>query len=143
MSQLSYIDAIGIGWPAIQAMTTGDGSDYDTIHHLGGPPLPSKEALDSWIAANPNVTNINEVTKYQFRKLYTLTERVNIDNVAQNPAIPAQYKAILATIQKDLEVSAIVQLWNPDVAAGVRLCETLGLLGPGRANQILSNIPPV
>ncbi len=142
MSQLSYMDAISIGWPAVQAMTTSDGSDYESIQHLSGPPLPTKEALDSWIAANPNVTNTNEVTKYQFRKLYTLTERVAIDNVASNPYIPAQYKAILLTMQKDLDVSGIVQLWNPDVAAGVRLCETLGLLGTGRANQILSNIPP-
>ena len=143
MSQLSYIEAIGLGWPAVQAKSDGDGSDYDSIQHLGGPPLPSKEALDSWIEANPQIVNVNEITKYQFRRLYTLTERVAIDNVANNPMIPAQYKAILVTMAKDLEVSAIVQLWNPDVAAGVRLCETLGLLAPGRANRILSNQPPV
>jgi hypothetical protein len=142
MAQLSYMDAISLGWPAVQAMTNGDGSDYETIVWLSGPPLPTKEALDSWIEANPNITNVNEVTKYQFRKLYTLTERVAVDNAPNNTAIPAQYRAILVTMLKDLEVSGIVQLWNPDVQAGVRLCETLGLIGPGRSNQILSNLPP-
>ena len=55
--------------------------------------------------------------------------------------LAAQNKAVLSTIMKDLDVSGEVQLDNPDVAAGVQFLETVGLLGAGRAAQILSNTP--
>jgi len=71
-----------------------------------------------------------------------LNERVAVDNAQINPNIPAQYKAILLTMAKDMELSAEVQLGNTDVQQGVQLLEQLGLIGAGRANQILSNTAP-
>jgi len=135
------MQAISLGFPNVQCHAEGDGSVYSSIVWDGGAPLPSQSALDAWIAANPENVGI-AVPKYEFRKLFTLNERVAIDNVQSNPAVPAQYKAILFTINKDLEVSANVQLYNPDVVNGVNLLEQLGLIAPGRAVQILTNTPP-
>lgn len=137
----TYIQAIGLGFPNVHCHAEGDGSLYSSIVWDSGAPLPSQATLDQWIAANPENVGI-AIPKYEFRKLFTLNERVAIDNVQSNPAIPAQYKAILYTINKDLEVSSEVQLYNPDVINGVGLLEQIGLIAPGRAAQILTNQPP-
>ena len=59
-----------------------------------------------------------------------------------NPNISAQNKAVLSTIIKDLDVSGEVQLDLPDVAQGIGFLEQIGLIGTGRAAQIISNSPP-
>lgn len=74
--------------------------------------------------------------------MFTLAERVAVDNAQSNPNIPANYKAILLTVVKDLEVSGSVELYNPDVISGVHMLEQIGLIGPGRAEMILANTPP-
>lgn len=83
------------------------------------------------------------LTRYEFRKLFTFNERVAIDSSPTNTSIPANYRAMILTLLKDLELSGEVQLWNPDVQQGIGLLEQIGLIGPGRAAQILSNTPPV
>ncbi len=138
----TYIKAISIGFPLVQCHSLGDGSVYEDIVWDGGEPLPSKATLDAWIASNPESQPERVLTKYQFRKLFTFTERIGIDNFAANTNISAQNKAILSTIIKDLEVSGEVQLDNPDVASGIGFLEQVGLIGAGRAAQILSNTPP-
>lgn len=139
--QYNYLEAISIGFPEVQVHTYGDGSTYEEIIWDSGIPLPSKQTLDEWIAANPK--DVTEgLTKYQFRKLFTLNERVLIDNAQQNPAISDNNKAILATIMKDLEVSGSVFLNNPDTIQGVMFLEQIGLIAVGRSAQILANIPP-
>ena len=137
----TYIEAIGKGFPGVQCHAIGDGSDYNSLVWDAGEPLPSKETLDQWILSNPQLNAERVLTKYQFRKLFSFNERVAIDNFSMNPNISAQNKAVLSTIMKDLDVSGEVQLDNPDVAAGVQFLETVGLLGTGRASQILSNTP--
>lgn len=141
MANYTYVEAIGIGFPGVQCHAPGDGNVYEEIVWDAGLPLPSKTTLDEWILSNPKVNQI-VLTKYQFRKLFTLNERVAIDNAQSNTNIPANYRAILLTMAKDMEVSAEVQLDNPDVIAGVQLLEQVGLIGSGRASQILSNTPP-
>ena len=59
-----------------------------------------------------------------------------------NPNLSVQNKAVLSTIMKDLEVSGSVELDNPDVAQGIGFLEQVGLIGAGRAAQIISNSPP-
>jgi hypothetical protein len=140
---ITYMQAISIGFPGVQCHAIGDGSVYEDIIWDTGLVLPSKETLDAWILSNPNAAVEGIIlTKYQFRKLFTLNERVAVDNAQSNPNIPAQYKAILLTMAKDMELSAEVQLGNSDVQQGVLMLEQLGLLAAGRANQILSNISP-
>lgn len=138
---MNYIDAIGLGFPTVHCHVVGDPSNYDNIVWEGGAPLPTQATLDQWMAANPEGPRPNTLTKYAFRKLFTQSERIAVDNAQSNAAIPAQYKAVLLTIAKDMELSAEVQLDNPDTIAGVGFLQTLGLIGPGRAAMILSNTP--
>jgi hypothetical protein len=134
---LSYLDAVRQGFPTVMATCNGDPYIYDNLEWTGGDAIPSQDDLDVWISSNFTKT----LTKYQFRQLFTLTERVTCDNFALNSAIPANYKAILVTMFKDLEVSAEVHLDNPQTQQGVQMLEQLGLIGHGRAAQILANTP--
>ena len=138
----TYIQAIGIGFPGVECHAPGVGAVYEDIIWDGGSPMPSKDALDTWIAANQQTASV-PLTKYEFRKLFTFNERVAIDNAPTNTTISAQYRAAIVTMLKDLEVSGSVFLTNPDVISGLNSLEELGLLGPGRAVQILANTPPV
>lgn len=143
-NQYTYLEAITIGFPLVKVSCVGDEAVYTNIVWESGNAIPTQEVLDEWILANPK-TEVNEleITKYQFRKLFTLTERVAIDNAPVNTAIPANYRAMLVTMNKDMELSSLVQLNNPDVAQGVMFLEQLGLIGVGRATRVLSNLPPV
>lgn len=135
---LTYIQALSAGFPGVQFSASGDA--YADITYIGGAPMPSQQALDYWILANPS--GYLEITKYEFRKLFTLAERIAIDSAPSNANIPANYRAMLTTMNKDMELSSVVILTNPDVAAGVNFLEQLGLIAPGRAAEILSNTPP-
>ncbi|OIO69614.1 MAG: hypothetical protein AUJ56_07310 [Zetaproteobacteria bacterium CG1_02_49_23] len=84
-----------------------------------------------------------EITRVQFRKLFTLEERMVIDNAQYNPAFTGSVKAAIATMQKDMEVSATVDLYLPDTIAGVNYLVSVGVLNAVRAERILSNLPPV
>ena len=138
---MTYIEAIGRGFPGVQCHAIGDGSSYESLVWDAGQPIPDKTTLDQWMQANPIVEGV-ALTRYEFRKLFTFAERVAIDSSPNNTAIPANYRAMLLTLLKDLELSGEVQLWNPDVQAGIGLLEQLGLIGPGRSAQIISNTPP-
>ena len=138
---MTYIEAIGRGFPGVQCHAVGDGSTYESLVWDAGQPIPSQETLDQWIASNPVSAGV-ALTRYEFRKLFTFNERVAIDSSPNNAAIPANYRAALFTMLKDLELSGEVQLWNPDVQQGIGLLEQLGLLAVGRAAQIISNTPP-
>jgi hypothetical protein len=77
------------------------------------------------------------MTKWQFRSLFTLAERVLCDNAADNAAVPVEYVPVLRTMNLDFAAAEEIDPSLPDVQAGVRLLETLGLLGAGRADDIL------
>lgn len=140
----TYIQVISIGFPAVACHAPGDGSVYEDIVWDGGAAMPSKETLDTWIASNPEPPQGIVLTKYEFRKLFTFEERIAIDTAPTNTNIPANYRAAVATMMKDLEVSGSVFLTtNQDVADGVNLLEQLGLIGVGRAAQVLANQAPV
>jgi hypothetical protein len=141
---MTYIQAIGIGFPAVQCHALGDGSVYEEIVWDAGAPVPDQATLDAWIAANPDISTDSGVvlTKYAFRQLFTLPERIAIDNAPSNTAIPANYRAMLLTMSKDMELSAEVHLSKPDTIAGVGFLEQLGLIAAGRAAQVLSNVAP-
>ena len=140
---ISYLDAVRNGFPTVMAVSNGDPYIYDSIEWTGGDAIPSQDDLDNWIKANPGANTAMHITKYQFRQLFTLNERVAVDMAPTNTALPAQYRAILFTMNKDLELSEVVQLDNPQVAQGVQLLEQLTLIGAGRAARILSNQPPL
>ena len=139
---ISYLDAIRQGFPTVMAVSNGNPFIYDSLDWTGGDALPSQDDLDLWISENPGWNPTLELSKYEFRKLFTLDEKVAIDNVQSNVSIPANYKAILVSVVKDLELSQIIHLDNPDVINGVGLLVTLGLLTSDRRDLILSNTAP-
>lgn len=77
------------------------------------------------------------MSKWAFRSLFTLQERVVCDNAPDNPAIPAEYRAMLRTMNLDFSAAEEIDPALPNVQAGVRLLESLGLIGAGRADEIL------
>lgn len=139
---MDYIDAIGLGFPNVKCHIVGDPNNYDNIVWESGTPLPSQTTLDEWILANPTGPKPRVLTKFEFRKLFTMNERIAIDNAGTNTAIPALYRAMIVTALKDYELSWEVQLDNPDVQQGVNFLEMIGLIAPGRAVVILSNTAP-
>lgn len=138
---ITYIEAIAYGFPAVQCHAVGDGSDYSTIVWDSGAALPTQETLDSWIAANPTAGTVEVgLTKYQFRQLFTFSERVAIDSFEDNTSLSDSNKAIIRTFLKDLELSGEVFLSN--VASGMYFLESVGLIGEGRAAEVVAGQSP-
>lgn len=87
--------------------------------------------------------NANSLTKFQFRQLFTLNERIAVDNAPSNTSLPAQARAAIVTLLKDLEVSGEVNLTLPQTIQGIQFLTSVGLLTPARAARILANQPPL
>jgi len=75
------------------------------------------------------------LNKVDFLRLFTQTERINIRAAAAVNSVVADYQYML-------DAATTVNLSDPDILAGVPLLEQAGLIGPGRAAQILANEPP-
>ncbi len=140
---ITYLQAVGSGFPTCFVSCSTDGSVYTDLVWEGGTALPPQATLDAYIAANPTGVNLTNLTKLQFRKLFTLAERVAIDNAQASTTLPATAKAELNTMAIDLSLSTSVNLSDPDTIAGVNMLETVGLIASGRAAQVLAGTPPV
>jgi hypothetical protein len=77
-------------------------------------------------------------TKLEFRNLFTLPERVAIDNFELNPAVTAEHKMTLRTLFKDQEAASYIDLERADTQQGVQFLAVAGLLTPARAAEILA-----
>lgn len=82
------------------------------------------------------------ISKYQFRQLFTLDERIMIDNAAANPNLNATQKATLNTIYLDISAAGDIELGTLGVTMGIEYLESIGMLTPLRAAMILANLPP-
>jgi len=49
--RLSYIEAIGAGWPTVQARTTTQDGLYSSLSAEGDSTLPTEQELDTWISS--------------------------------------------------------------------------------------------
>lgn len=83
-----------------------------------------------------------EITKFQFRQLFTMDERIAIDNAEFNLSLSGRVKATLATFMKDVEVSNVVVLNSPEVITGIQFLVANNLLTATRAIQVLANQQP-
>jgi len=137
----TYIQAIGMGFPAVDCHALGDGSVYDTIVWDGGAAMPSQATLDAWIAANP-VASENRITVLALRNRFTQTEKITIDMASiDNPAGTTQQRQLAASLRvmmSDLNVATFVDLSRADTISGIQALETYGIIGTGRANTILN-----
>ena len=83
----------------------------------------------------PTVTQ--QLTKLQFRRLFAFDELVKMDNWQDSPDISAQNKAILKTLQTNMDLAEFIDLTDDLTQHGVQFLEAVGILGAGRANEIL------
>ncbi|MCG3785730.1 hypothetical protein [Delftia acidovorans] len=85
------------------------------------------------------------ITPLAFRRRFTGAERAAIEWAAVDRADATsgerQQAAQLRSTLKDQELASFIDLDDPDVAAGVQLLETVGLIADGRALQI-TDTPP-
>lgn len=76
------------------------------------------------------------LNKVDFARLFTQAERIAIDDAAKINPVVRDYERML-------NFAPDVNLDDPDTQTGVPLLELAGLIGVGRAAQILANQPPV
>lgn len=83
-----------------------------------------------------------KITKLAFRNRFTTTEKVTLEIASlDNPAaaMPARQQAAALRVNlADTAAAAFIDLSRLDTRAGVQMLETAGLLGIGRALQILN-----
>lgn len=78
---------------------------------------------------------VDELNKVDFLRLFTQAERIAIRQAAKVNLVVEDYQAMLDNAE-------IIRLSDPDIQAGVPLLEGAGLIGPGRAAQILAGESP-
>lgn len=89
--------------------------------------LITKQNLDAMV----HIHTVNSLTKYEFLARFTQDERVLIRATAAT-------NGQLYDFMQMLEVSEEIHLDNPDTMAGVNFLESVGLIDPGRAAEILA-----
>lgn len=84
-----------------------------------------------------------KITRLSFRNRFTLSEKAAMEFASlDNPAAPTlerQKAATLRAYMADVASSTFIDLSRPDTRAGVQQLELMGLLGAGRALQILDS----
>lgn len=111
-------------------------------------PVPDGYTLEG-TTANPNyladlqaITANRRITVLAFRNRFSTNEKITIDMASiDNPAATIQSRMLAASLrvsQKDLDNATFVDLDRADTIAGVTSMETYGILGTGRAAQILN-----
>jgi len=88
--------------------------------------------------APPHLENIiteAPLQKIDFLRLFTQEERIAIKEAAKTNAVVEDYQYML-------DNSTIVLLSDPDIQTGIPMLESAGLIGIGRAAQILSGVKP-
>ena len=83
------------------------------------------------------------LTKLGYRNLFTLAERIAIDNYETNENLTADQKATLTSLHFDFRLAEDIDLADPQLIAGTQLLEQYGLIARGRAAQILANQAPL
>ena len=76
-----------------------------------------------------------ELNKIDFLRLFTQAERITIRQAAKVNPLVEDY-------QDMLNQASIVKLSDPDIQAGLPALEAAGIIGPGRAAQILAGEAP-
>lgn len=85
------------------------------------------------------------ITKLAFRNRFMPDEKVAIELAAlDNPAADMQVRALAASLranQQDIIVAQFIDLMFADTRSGVQALEAYGLIGAGRAAEILDTPP--
>jgi len=74
---------------------------------------------------------VDELHKVDFLRLFTQAERIAIRAAAKVNPVVEDYQAML-------DAATLIRLSDPDIQEGIPDLEDAGLIGPGRAAQILA-----
>ena len=77
------------------------------------------------------------ISKLEFRRRFTQQEQIACDNFASS-ALADEQKAVVRTIYNTLRDATEVHLDSVECVQGTNILEDFGLIGPGRAAQILA-----
>lgn len=140
---MTYIEAINYGFPGVQCSAVGLGAVYGDIVWEAGAPLPTQEALDSWIAANPNYGDFGtKITVLALRNRFLPAEKVAIDLTSMDDATaPMEQRQLASSLRVtmvDIQAASYIDLANESVIGGIQTLEYFGLIAVGRADEILS-----
>lgn len=103
---------------------------------------PDCEIIEEPLPATPSpvsepVPVTTRMTKYQFRRRFTLDELVRFDNPELFIQMTPQQRAIANTLQRSFEVATEIDLADPLLHYGMQLMVDWGLLSEERKQQIL------
>jgi hypothetical protein len=121
----------------------GIGANYTDLTWEAGSPMPTQEALDAWIAANPTYTPAqdSQITVLAFRNRFLPAEKVAIDLTSiddtTSPMAQRQLASAIRVMFADMAVATSIHLDDPQTIGGVQTLEYYGLIGVGRADEIL------
>lgn len=120
-----------VGWPdeALADVSKAAPQAAQQLGYAGHGFFPVEEP------APPPPPPVDELNKIDFLRLFTQAERITIRQAANANDLIQDYQAML-------DAAAVVRLSDPDIQTGVPLLEIGGLIGPGRAAQILSGEAP-
>jgi hypothetical protein len=99
------------------------GFEFATHDHAEAPPEPPAE--------QPTVVG-RVMSKLAYLRLFTQTERIAIRNAAEGSDALKDYLELL-------NIAEEVNTADPDIQAALRMLEAVGLIGAGRADEILGS----
>lgn len=88
-------------------------------------------------AETPSPALTTKMTKYQFRRRFSLDELVRFDNPELFVTLTPQQRAIVNTLQRSFEAATEIDLNDPLLQYGMQLMVDWGLLSAERKQQIL------
>jgi len=112
-----------------QSMDDPDFLEYNEWAIAGG--HPNIDVQEDAVVAS------RELSKLEFRKRFTLQERMALDGAPDNQSLPADARAAMKTLLTDLSLAENVNLDDPDTVYGVNFLATLGLIDSTRIAVIL------
>ena len=107
-------------------------------------PISLRDATPYELAGSPGLTHL------QFRGLLTANETVACDNADSDATLTALgitpltliQKAQMRTVQMNFQLADDIMLTDPILIAGVEFLQSVGVIGTGRAAQILAGQIP-
>ena len=77
------------------------------------------------------------ITPWEFRRRFTLLERIAIDNV-EGSGLASDVIATVRTLRNDFAAALVIDLEDAELAQGIGYLESIGLLANGRAAELLT-----
>ena len=82
------------------------------------------------------------ITKLQFRRLFTPEERVAWELFGEQEGVTAELLAQWKVLNRDFDMASNIRLDDYETISGVNLMEQVGIIGQGRAAQVLAGEAP-